>query len=158
MATPVPDTSPIQLQLDSQSVLTTSQREEQLQLLDDLAQTAERSLEAIEVKLLELQPRMFELQREKQDLFHRYEELTRNRDVAKETYMALARKIDEVRIQSEDGSSGLKVASLATPPLRPSRSNLIIMAGIAGLLGLLLSAAVIIVVYWWKSTNDGATA
>ncbi len=151
-ATPAPG-NPVQLQLDAGANLTTAQRAEQLGLLDNLSQSAETSLGEIEVRLLALEPRIFELQSEKQVLFHKFEELTRNRDVAKETYVTLARKVDEVRIQSEDSGSGLKVASLAAPPSQPSRSSLIITGLIAGLVGLLLATAVIIAVTWWKSLS-----
>lgn len=151
-ATPAPG-NPIQLQLDAGANLTTAQRAEQLGLLDNLSQSAETSLGEIEVRLLALEPRIFELQSEKQALFHKFEELTRNRDVAKETYVTLARKVDEVRIQSEDSGSGLKVASLAAPPSQPSRSSLIITGLIAGLVGLLIATAAIIAVTWWKSLS-----
>lgn len=152
-ATPAPNNS-IQLQLNSQSDLTTSRRAEQLNQLENLARSAENSLSEIDGRLLELEPQIFALQREKQDLFQQYEKLTRSRDVVKETYLTLARKIDESRIQSEDSTSGLKVASLAVPPAMPERSNLIVTATIAGMVGLLLSSAAIIAITWWKATTN----
>lgn len=148
----------IQLQTSPQFDLTTSVRSEQLALLDDLAQTAEASLESIDVKLLELETRFFALQREKQAIAHQYDELTRKRDVAVATSLTLARKIDEVRVQSQDSGSSLRIASLAAPPIDVERSNLITTAGIAAVVGLLISAAAILLLTWWKSTANRSTS
>lgn len=148
----------IQLQTSPQFDLTTSVRSEQLALLDDLAQTAEASLDSIDVKLLELETRFFALQREKQAIAHQYDELTRKRDVAVATSLTLARKIDEVRVQSQDSGSSLRIASLAAPPIDVERSNLITTAGIAAVVGLLISAAAILLLTWWKSTANRSTS
>ncbi|CUS05033.2 protein of unknown function [Candidatus Promineifilum breve] len=152
-ATPSPSNA-IQLQTNAETALTTTNRSDQLTLLDNLAQATEASRNEIAVKLLELEPQIFELQREKQDLFHQFEELSRNRDVASETYITLARKIDEARIQADDSDSSLKVASLAVPPTEMERPNLIITTAIAGLAGLLLSAAAILAVTWWRTARQ----
>lgn len=147
----------LQLQISPSGDLTSSQRVEQLALLDNLTRSTEASLNEIDVRLLRLEPRIFALQREKESILHQYEELTRNRDVAEETYMALARKINEVRIQSNDNNSSLRVASLATTPTEPIRSNLIITITIAGLAGLLISIGILLVLAWWKTGNERAT-
>lgn len=147
----------IQLQTSPQFDLTTSVRSEQLALLDDLAQTAEASLGSIDVKLLELETRFFALQREKQSLANQYDELARKRDVAVATSLTLARKIDEVRVQTQDTGSSLRLASLAAPPTEVERPNLIVMAGIAAVAGLLLSMAAILLLTWWRSTISRPT-
>lgn len=149
--------SPLQLQLSAQNNLTTEQRNEQLALLSILATTAETRLSEIDVKLIGLESDIFNLQQEQQDLTNRYDQLTRDRDIAKETYSTLARKIDEVRIQTEDSTTGLKVASLATAPLEPDRANLFVTVGIAGMVGLLLSVAALIAITWWR-TGPGTKA
>lgn len=152
---PTPESAgAVQLQLNSQQDLTTSQRTAQLRLLDELAQSAEQSLSEIDVKLLELEAPIFALQREKQDIFHQFEKLVRNRDVAKETYLTLARKIDEVKIQSEDTESGVKTISAAAVPLTPQRANIFITAAMASLAGTLLSILVILILDWWKNSAD----
>lgn len=155
-ATPMPS-NPIQIQTSPQVDLTTAGREAQVQLLDGLALAAEAGRGEIEVKLLALEPQIFALQREKQDLFHRYEELVRNRDVAKETYLTLARKIDEVRIQAEDSGTSLRVASLAAVPSSPDRPNLMVTAAVTGLAGLLLSAGLLLALAWWQALHNRAT-
>jgi len=154
-ATPMPS-NPIQLQVNPQAELTTADRATQLLLLDDLARAAEASRNEIEVKLVALEPQVFALQREKQDLFHQFEELTRNRDVAKETYITLARKIDEARIQTEDSGTSLRVASLAAVPSNPDRSSPIITAAVLGLAGLLISVGLLLALAWWRAINSRA--
>ncbi len=155
-STPEPGNG-LQLQINPQTNLTTGQRAEQLALLDSLAQAAEATLGDIDVRLLALEPLIFELQREKEDIFHQYEELTRNRDVAAETYMTLARKIDEVRIQADDTAAGLRVASRAAPPAQPNRSNLIITAALGAVVGLFLAVAAAVAVAWWRLVNQRPT-
>lgn len=145
--------APIQLQVDPQSDLLAGDREELLSLLSDLAQSAESSLAELDVKLLGLEPRIFELQREKESLSQQYDELTRDREVTRETYLTLARKVDEVRVQTEDTGNSLRVASLAATPSRIERSNLVVTAAVAAAAALLISAAVIILMTWWRSTT-----
>jgi uncharacterized protein involved in exopolysaccharide biosynthesis len=151
--TPVPSES-IQLLVNPEVDLTTSNRAEHLILLDNLAQTVEAGLVEIELRLSGLEPRFFELQREKETLTHQYERLTHMREVTTETVLTLARKVDEVRIQSEDTGSSLRIASLAAYPTRLERPNLTIMVAIAGLAGLLISIATIILYTWWKYPNN----
>jgi uncharacterized protein involved in exopolysaccharide biosynthesis len=153
--TTTPQDAPMQLQLDSQGDLTTNLRQEQISLLNEMEETATASLGEIDVKLLGLESSIFGMQREKEELQHRFEQLTRDRDVAKETYMTLARKLDEVRIQSDDSTSGLRIASLAAPPLEPSRSNPIVMIMVSALVGFLLTVGFLIGTTWWKSGVRG---
>ncbi len=154
-ATPVAG-SDIQLQLDTQSTLTTATRQEQLQQLDQLAQAAQVSLAAIDLRLAELEPRIFALQAEKEEIFHQYEELTRSRDVAKETYLTLARKLDEERISTAGPSMQLQLASAAAVPERPERTSLPLLLVLGATAGLLISLALVILRAWWRLVNSPA--
>lgn len=154
-ATPVTG-SDIQLQLNTQSTLTTAMRQEQLQHLDQLSQTAQVSLAANDLRLAELEPRIFALQAEKEEIFHQYEELTRSRDVAKETYLTLARKLDEERISTAGPSTQLKLASVAAVPELPSRTSLPLLLILGATAGLLISVALVILRTWWRQINSPA--
>ena len=154
-ATPVTG-SDIQLQLNTQSTLTTAMRQEQLQHLDQLSQTAQVSLAANDLRLAELEPRIFALQAEKEEIFHQYEELTRSRDVAKETYLTLARKLDEERISTAGPSTQLKLASGAAVPELPSRTSLPLLLILGATAGLLISVALVILRTWWRQINSPA--
>jgi len=148
----------IQLLADPQFDLTTGDRAEQLALLAALAQTIEADLSGIDVKLLELEPRFFELQREKQAITNQYEELARRRDIAQETTVTLARKIDEVRIQTQDSGSSLRIASLAAVPTEFDRGSLIVRLIIAGLAGFFFSIGSMLFLTWWKTVNNRTEA
>lgn len=154
MAQPTPMSgSDFQLQLDAQSNLTTATRQEQIQQLDQLAQTAQVSLATIDLRLVELEPRLFALQAEKEDIFHQYEELTRNRDVAKETYLTLARKLDEERISAAGPGIQLQLASPAAVPERPTRTSLLLLVLLGATAGLLISLAILLLQTWWQLVN-----
>lgn len=155
MAQPTPVAgSNIQLQLDPQTNLTSATRPEQLQQLDQLAQAAESSLAAIDLRLAEMEPRLFALQAEKQGITHQYEELTRDRDLAKETYLTLARKLDEERISSAGPGTQLQIASAAAVPEAPERSGLVISVLLGGAVGFLLSTGTILLRTWWRLVNS----
>lgn len=157
MAQPTPVAgSNIQLQLDTQTNLTTATRPEQLQQLDQLAQAATSSLATIDLRLAEMEPRLLALQAEKQDLYHQFDELTRNRDLAKETYLTLARKLDEERISSAGPSTQLHIASAAAVPEAPDRSNLVLTLLLGGIVGFLLSTGVVLLRTWWRLVNSPA--
>lgn len=139
-----------QLQLNSTSDLTTSDRATQLQLLDELAQTVESSLATAGSQLPALESQIFAVQSEYQSMTNELERLTRQRDVANETYVTLARKIDEVRIGSEDQGSSVQIASRATPPTQPDQFNPVYLFGLAILLGAFLAIAFITAMTWWR--------
>lgn len=143
----------VQLQANPEFDLTTGTRSEQLALLGALSQTVEARLATIDVKLLELESSFFSLQREQQSIANRYDELIRQRDVAAETAVTLARKIDEVRIQSQDSGSSLRIASVAAVPEEYDRSSLVVTAAVAAVAGLLISIASIILVTWRRSSS-----
>lgn len=148
----------VQLQANPEFNLTAGTRSEQLVLLGALAQSVEARLATIDVKLLELESSFFSLQREQQSIANRYDELIRQRDVAAETAVILARRIDEVRVQSQDTGNSLRIASLAVPPVRYDRSSLVVSVAVFGLLGFLISAMAVILLTWWKSSGNRSAA
>lgn len=83
-------------------------------------------------------------------------DLTRTRDVALETYSALARKVSEQRVESGLVPSVVRVASKAMRPSDPEgRSTLqyTVLAGIAGLV--IASLAVFMLTYLYPETSIG---
>lgn len=148
---------PIQFQLDTTSVITTAERDDQIARLDALQQAAESSLTATAEKRLALEPDILALQRERQELIRAFNDLERRRLIAEETNATLARKATEERIRSEDTVDQVRLASLASPPDRPARANLVISALAAMIAGALIAAAAIILVTWWRRTGHSAT-
>lgn len=146
-----------QLQINAGGDLTTSDRAFQLQLLDNLQQAVEARLSATNTQLPELESQVLTLQSEYQALINEYDRLARRRDVAKETYLTLARKLDEVRIVSQDTGSTVQIASRATVPTQPDRSNPLLLFGAAAFLGALIAAACIVAVTWRRLRTASAS-
>lgn len=141
---------PALFQLTPQDAVTVEDRQEQIRLLEELAVTVENNLAAIDQKLADLEPQILALQEEKQRLLAESNRLQRRRDVSQETYLALARKVDEERITSQDTSSGVRLASQAAVPLEPARSGLLLTVLVAGFVGLAVGAAIVLLLTWWR--------
>jgi uncharacterized protein involved in exopolysaccharide biosynthesis len=149
-------TVPLQFQLDSANVaLTSANRAEQLDLLDSLATTLESTLIEIDENLVALEPQMLEKQRLYQEIVTENDRLLRDQDVATETYLALARKVDEERILAQDNSGGVRLASGAAVPVQPAGSGLLLNVVVAGVVGLGLGLGIALILAWWRGSRSG---
>jgi uncharacterized protein involved in exopolysaccharide biosynthesis len=147
------DSLGLQLQLAPDVSLTSSNRTDQLAYLDELVATLQTRLEEIEANLATLEPQILALQEEKQMLQAEETRLERNVSVADETYIALARKVDEVRITSQGQSNDLRLASRSAVPVDPVAPRRLVNTAVAGILGVLLTVFVILTRLWWSSTH-----
>ncbi len=110
---------PLQLQLDGASSLSASSLDEHVTVLAELEETVISRRDEIETELTELEPQLLELQEELQESRAESNRLTLNRDVAQETYLSLARKVDEEKITANDMIRGIRLASEAAVPEWP---------------------------------------
>jgi uncharacterized protein involved in exopolysaccharide biosynthesis len=148
-------TVPLQFQLDSANdSLMSADRTEQLNLLDSLVTTLENSLAEIDESLATLEPQMLEKQRLYQEAVTENDRLLRNRDVAQETYLALARKVDEERILAQDSSGGVRLASDAAVPTQPAGPGLLLPVLVAGVVGLGLGMGIALALTWWRRSRS----
>jgi uncharacterized protein involved in exopolysaccharide biosynthesis len=131
--------------------LTTADRAQQLQMLESLRVAVEASLANIDAQRIALEGSIFTLQTEKQDLFNKGERLISNRTVAEETYLSLARKVDESRIT--DQAPIAHVISHAAVPEQPARPNLTTSLLLYSMAAALISAAFIIALTWWRRAS-----
>lgn len=146
---------PLQFQLDSTDVsLTSANRAEQLNLLDNLTTTLENGLAEIDMGLAALEPQMLEKQGVYQEIVTESDRLLRDRDVAQETYLSLARKVDEERILAQDVSGGVRLASGAAVPVNPSGPGLLISVFVAGVIGVGLGMGVALLLAWWRRSRS----
>lgn len=145
-ATPV--APPFQLSIGADSQLTTTQRADQLQRLDAMQVAFESALAARDQQLTEMQPAIFALQVEKQQLFNEGERLQNRRTIAIETYSTLARKVDEERVATRETVA--RLASRAAEPETPTRANPLALFPAAVAVSVLLSLAAIIALTWWR--------
>lgn len=142
--------TPIQLQVDSAAALSEKSLSEQIAFLDDLVNTLEEKSAEIDERLAELEPQILTLQEQLEEARAEEDRLVRARDVAKETYMALARKVEEARIAAEDNTGGVQLASRAAVPQKPASPRKLLNTAVAGALGLMLGVFGAFVKEWWE--------
>lgn len=112
--------------------------EQNLGLEDDL-NTIEENITLISVSL---EQERFEL-----------EELTQKRDMAKNTYLALANQFEEVRIMNTQNDSSAQIGAQAVRPTDPEGPDAIMNSILTGVLTLMTSSLVIWVLKWWKQDS-----
>lgn len=142
--------APIQLQVDSAATLSEKSPAEQIDFLDDLVRVLEEKSAEIDVRLAALEPEILSLQKQLQEIYTEKDRLARARDVAQETYMTLARKVEEARIAAEDTAGEVRIASRAAVPEKPASPRKLLNTAVAGVLGLMLSVFGAFVTGWWQ--------
>lgn len=144
--------APIQLQINSPEALSGKSTAEQIAFLDDLVKVLEERSAEGEQRLAEVEPQILTLQQQVQQATIELDHLTRARDVARETYMTLARKVEEARIAAEEGGNVL-LASQAALPERPVGPRKMVNTVAAGALGLMISIVVVLAMAWWRDST-----
>lgn len=142
--------SPFQLQLNGAESLGSSDRADQIAYLDGLLAVLQTRSSQIETRLAEIEPRILVLQGQKQTIDTEFARLERDHGVASETYIALARKVEEERITSQGSISGMRMASRAAVPANPVGTGKVRNATLGGAIGFLLSVFVITIFGWWR--------
>lgn len=149
--------STLQLQVAPETTLTSASRREQLAYLDGLWTTLDGRLVELEDSLAALEPEILALQQEQQALQAEFNRLQRNVTVAEETYTALARKVDEERITSQDQISSLRLASNSTVPDEPTAPRRLLITLVAGFLGGILMVTLLLGQEWWRGMRAEPT-
>ena len=145
---------PVQLQLEATESLTTPDRDQQVAYLKTLIATLETRLDHIDETMVGLEPKMLTLQEQKQETATESVRLNRDVSVANETYMALARKVEEERITSDEIASVVKLASEAAVPEKAESRGRLLNTVVAGLLALILAVFAVATLHWWR--QEGA--
>lgn len=140
------------LQIDT-SVLTGENRTEQIAVLDNLLLTLTMQDSQVSAELAALEPLILGLQKEGQEAAIKMNQIRREQLVAEETLLALARKVAEERITSQDTSTGVKLASEAIAPVKPMSSGRLLFTAVAGLLGMVLIFFGLLCYTWLKVSH-----
>jgi uncharacterized protein involved in exopolysaccharide biosynthesis len=140
----------VQMQIDSASSLSDTTREERIALLSQLASALASKSASIDVQLLALEPEILSLQERLQDLVSEKDRLIRERDLASSTYLVLARKLEEAKIVAQEERGVLRVGSYATPSEVPTGPHILLVAGLAGLLGLVIGVTAALTADSWR--------
>jgi len=147
--------APIQLQVNSAESLSNRSIGEMMALLNDIARALEAKSVEIRQRLEELRPQILSLQRQLQEIHTESDRLTRQRDLAKETYTALARKVQETRIALQGVERTVRLSSRAAVPEEPASPRRLLNTVVASMLGLMLSTIGVFVAEWWRNARAG---
>jgi succinoglycan biosynthesis transport protein ExoP len=151
---------PLQLQVGGDSSLSDLTKQDLTAFLDGLAITLEAQSGELETRIAEVEPEILRLQEEFQRFSAEGDRLTRVRDVARDTYTTLARKVDEARIAAQDESGEVRLASYAAVPSRPVSPRKMLNTTVAGMLGLFVGVFGAFAAEWWRGeerTQPGKT-
>jgi polysaccharide biosynthesis transport protein len=141
----------IQLQVSGPESLSGKTVAEQITFLDDLIVNLEARSALIDEQVGELEPQILSLQQAVEQNNTEHQRLTRDRDVAQQTYMTLANKVEEARIAAQDEASEVRLASHAAVPIRPAGPRRMMNLAVAGFLGLFVGVLAAFVVDYWQS-------
>lgn len=144
--------APIQLQLSSGETISGKRISDLLDTLEGMRESLNVKRLETEQRLVEIEPSILSLQAQLQELYTELDRLARERDLAKEAFTALNRKVEELRItiQNEEGSATARIASKALAPEKPVWSRFVIIM-ITGITSLLLTIAFLTMTEWWKN-------
>jgi uncharacterized protein involved in exopolysaccharide biosynthesis len=142
--------APIALQIDTSESLSDKSPAQQMAVLEDLESTLLAKSAKIDARLLELEPQILDLQRRLQEANAEYDRLTRTSELAGETYLTLARKLDEARIAAQEEGGTFRVASYAAVPEQPVAPRTLFNTVVAGVLGLIVGAFCAVGIEFWR--------
>ncbi|MEA3340252.1 MAG: GNVR domain-containing protein, partial [Chloroflexota bacterium] len=122
--------------------------------LDDLVSTIETWENKIEARVTTLESRILTLQQQLQETRVEEDRLTRARDVARETYVTLAHKVEEARIAAEDATGDVRLVSQAAVPEKPVGPRKMLNTAVAGALGLMVGVFGAFALEWWRESGE----
>ncbi len=134
---------PWQIQLDTTQTEEMS-LSEQIAMLEGLQGALSTQLIAVEKTLGELEPQILALQQSKQEAETENNRLTRHHTLAQDTYSALASKVEEERITSQDINSGVKLVGKTAVPEEPVGARRLLISLLAVILGGMMVITIIV--------------
>jgi succinoglycan biosynthesis transport protein ExoP len=146
--------TPIQLQVNSAASFSNKSLAEQIAFLDDLVVTLEAKSSEINERLAELEPQILALQQRLQEINVESDLLTNARDLAHETYMTLARKLEEARIAAQEENGVLQVGSYTAVPEKPVSRRRMLNTAVAGALGGMMGVFGAFAIEWWQGDGE----
>jgi len=144
------NTVPLQLQIGSSNTNSGVTKQELTAFLDSLTASLKAQSTELEANVTGVEPEILRLQGELEQFNVEEDRLTRARDVARDTYTTLARKVDEARIAAENESGEVRLASAAAVPTEPVSPRKLLNTAVAAMLGLMLGVFGVFAVEWWR--------
>lgn len=143
------DEIPLQFQLDPQTATPRRTARQMTAYLDSLSDTIQNKIDEIDSGLEPLNEEILALQRQIEVLEATSDRLEENLQIAKDTHLTLARKLEETQI-SNQVTSTVKLASRASVPTDPVSPKTTLNTLIAAVVGVLLTIFAIFVLDFWK--------
>lgn len=137
--------SPLILQLDTLDNLGTLDTNTQIRHLDAISILIEEDITALDTEISELVPVILDLQTRLQESESEYMQLKRNRDLAEEAVVTLARKVQEEQIIYQDKGDDFRIISQAAVPTLPIGPQTVLIVAVGTVLGVLVGILAIII-------------
>ncbi len=149
---------PLQLQLSDPLTFSDASLSEQKQTLRAMLDIIDSRLEELDTALQALEPQILATQGELQETQLERSRLEREVSLARDTYTALARKVDEVSIITQDSVGQVRIASTALPPIKPVAPRKLLNTAMAGLLGAMTAMGGALALEWWREEEPQGTS
>lgn len=146
-------TTPVLIQVESATSLIGSTKNEQIAFIERMVELTQVKLNTVENRLTALEPEILALQQAWQEAVVENQRLERNRLIAEETFLSLARKVQEEQIIAQDDNSGLRLISQATIPTEAESKRTLLFTVLAGAVGFVLISFLILTKTWWQQTE-----
>ncbi len=141
---------PLQLQLSDPVTFSDASLSEQKQTLRAILDIIDSRLEELDTELQALEPQILATQGELHETQLERARLEREVSLARDTYTALAHKVDEVSIVTQDSVGQVRIASTALPPVKPASPRKLLNIVIGGMLGAMVSMGGALALEWWR--------
>ncbi|MEW5986448.1 MAG: Wzz/FepE/Etk N-terminal domain-containing protein [Chloroflexota bacterium] len=138
---------PLTLQLGADETMEVTDQEA---ILADLQAAVAEMAAARQLDLATLEPQILAAQTQLQASAAEHKRLLQAQQVADETYLTLARELDEARIAIQDTYGHVQVASQAAVPDQPAARNWLVPSAAAAVAAFLLTGAAVLVSQWSK--------
>jgi len=146
---------PIQLQFSNTDAVVAATVGEQIAFLDGLSRSLKAQLADMDARLKDLEPQTLTLQQQIQQMSAEKDRITRTRDVARQTALTLAQKVEESRIAAQATKGNVQLASSAVAPEAPVSSRSLANTALGGIAGLILSISAVFIVEWMRNSRAG---
>ncbi len=145
---------PLQLQLSDPTTFSSAPVQAQKQTLRTVRDIIDGRLRELDSELQALEPQILSAQGALKQAQLERERLERELSLAKDTYTALAHKVDEVSIVTNDTVGQVRIASRALAPLKPVAPRKLLNTVLAGIIGAMLATGGAFVTEWWHEESE----
>lgn len=146
-------TEPVQIQVTSPENFSLLTVADQIRLLENLSRSLEQQQGNLEAQIQALEPRILSLQGDLQSSVAQKDKLVNQRNIAEETAISLALKVEEAKIASQDSGQSARLGSYALTPVEPVSPRLLILTAVGGAAGLFLAVLVVFALAWWRASK-----